>query len=126
MSTIEKGDAFRYLVASHLSAAGFSTTNEVRAAFKKADVRALWQRDDLDGPATYLIETKDYAGTLPLDECAAFASQYGELVRAGEAGIENFGVTRELRSRLLGESFRLSTRGKNGKNFGGIAKVRSF
>lgn len=85
MSTTQKGDAFRDLVASHLAAAGMHAAAEVLAGFKKADVRATWTRNDLDGPVTYLVEAKDYAGTLPVAECAEFAAQYGELIRQGHA-----------------------------------------
>lgn len=85
MSTSKKGDAFRDLVASHLAAAGMQAAAEVLVGFKKADVRASWTRNDLDGPVTYLVETKDYDGTLPLAECTEFAAEYGELVRRGEA-----------------------------------------
>lgn len=84
-SSTERGNDFRDVVVSHLAAAGFACQSEVRAGFKKADGAALWTRDTLDGPTRYLIETKDYGRTLGLDECTAFNTQYGELVRRGEA-----------------------------------------
>ena len=82
-STIDKGNAFRDLVAAMMEAAGFHPETEVRVDFKKVDVRAL--REDMDGPLTYLVEAKDHSGTLTMSECREFVADYGTLVRAGEA-----------------------------------------
>jgi hypothetical protein len=82
-TTIQKGNAFRDLVASMLEAAGFSAETETRAKFKKVDVR--WHREDLDGPLTYFVEAKDYADTLGLEQCRAFVVEYGTLVENREA-----------------------------------------
>jgi hypothetical protein len=60
-STIQKGNAFRNLVASMLQAASFAAETETRERFQKVDVR--WRREDLDGPLKYVVEAKDHAGT---------------------------------------------------------------
>jgi hypothetical protein len=78
MSTTEKGDAFRELVVSMLEAAGFVAEPETRTDFKKTDAR--WRREDLDGQVRYLVETKDYEGTLPKAECTEFVTEYGTLL----------------------------------------------
>jgi hypothetical protein len=69
-TTTEKGNAFRDLVVSMLEAAGFVAETEVRIAFKKVDTR--WRREEIDDPVRHLVEAKDYAGTLGLDECREF------------------------------------------------------
>jgi hypothetical protein len=79
-TTIERGNAFRDLVASMLAAAGFVAETEAREQFKKVDVR--WQREDLDGLLRYIVEAKDHAGTLGMSECREFANDYGTLVES--------------------------------------------
>lgn len=82
-STVQKGDSFRDLVASMLEGAGFAAETETREQFKKVDVR--WRREDIDGPLKYVVEAKDYSGTLNKDECVKFLTEYGALIDAGEA-----------------------------------------
>jgi hypothetical protein len=82
-TTIKKGNTFRDLVASMLEAAGFVAETETREHFKKVDVR--WRREDLDGPLKYVVEAKDHAGTLGMDECREFLQDYGTLVDCGDA-----------------------------------------
>jgi hypothetical protein len=80
-TTIEKGNAFRDLIASMLAAAAFAPETEAREQFKKVDIR--WRREDLDGPLRYVVEAKDHAGTLGMDECRDFVVDYGTLVENG-------------------------------------------
>lgn len=82
-TTIQKGNAFRDLVASLLESAGFSAETETREQFKKVDVR--WRREDLDGPLKYVVEAKDHVGTLGMDECREFLVDYGSLVDSRHA-----------------------------------------
>ncbi|WP_271669543.1 NACHT domain-containing protein [Bradyrhizobium sp. CCBAU 51627] len=82
-NTIEKGNAFRDLVASMLESASFIAETETRENFKKVDVR--WRREDLDGPLRYFVEAKDYEGTLGLAECREFVSDYGALIESNDA-----------------------------------------
>lgn len=84
-TALEKGDAFRDTVDLVLAAAGFRTNPEARVNFKKVDNIAIWSRDDLAGPVTFLFETKDYKGTLPKSECQEFVAEYGSLVRSRHA-----------------------------------------
>ncbi|MEO0962021.1 MAG: hypothetical protein AAFY01_06305, partial [Pseudomonadota bacterium] len=73
VSTTVKGNTFRSQVASLLEAAGFETTEEVRADYKKVDVGAIaLRRQSFDGPSTIFVETKDYSGTLSKSECISF------------------------------------------------------
>ncbi|QCO00048.1 NACHT domain-containing protein (plasmid) [Azospirillum argentinense] len=86
LSTTERGNAFRDHICRLLVAAGFDeVTAEVRVDFKKADAVSEWAQDTLDGRLSYLIETKEYAGALPLKECSDFVSQYGSLIEEGRA-----------------------------------------
>ncbi|MDC7812834.1 hypothetical protein [Sphingomonas koreensis] len=62
--SVARGNVFRDVVVSHLAAAGFACQSKVRAGFTKADGAALWTWETLDGPIRYLIEAKDYFGTL--------------------------------------------------------------
>jgi hypothetical protein len=78
---VEKGNAFRDLVASMLDAAGFVAEAETRERFKKVDIR--WRREDLDGPVRYVVEAK--SGTLGMNECREFLIDYGTLVECGHA-----------------------------------------
>src|SRR4029077_5791345 len=39
----------------------------------------------LNGPVKYLVEAKDYTGTLGMDECREFLGDYGTLVDSGYA-----------------------------------------
>src|SRR5947209_3331980 len=78
---VEKGNAFRDLVASMLDAAGFVAEAETRERFKKVDIR--WRREDLDGPVRYVVEAK--SGTLGMTECRDFLTDYGTLVECGDA-----------------------------------------
>lgn len=78
---LKRGNEFRDLVDRVLAAAGFRTSVESRVDFKKVDNIAIWTRDEIQGPARYAFEAKDFSGTLPKDECAEFASEYGILVR---------------------------------------------
>src|SRR5262249_14094351 len=78
-----KGNAFRDLVASMLDAAGFVAEPETRERFKRVDVR--WRREDLDGPIKYVVEARDRAGTVALDECREFLTEYGTLLECGDA-----------------------------------------
>jgi len=55
-SKVEKGNAFRDLVASMLDAAGFVAEAETRERFKKVDIR--WRREDIDGPVKYVVEVQ--------------------------------------------------------------------
>jgi hypothetical protein len=82
-TTVQRGNAFRDLVASMLEGASFVAETETRENFKKVDVR--WRREDLDGPLKYFVEAKDYEGTLGLAECREFVMDYGSLVESGEA-----------------------------------------
>ncbi|MHC6153116.1 restriction endonuclease [Bradyrhizobium elkanii] len=82
-SSIQKGNAFRDLVASMLESAGFVAETETREKFKKVDVR--WRREDLDGPLKYFVEAKDYEGTLGLTECREFVADYGGLIESADA-----------------------------------------
>jgi hypothetical protein len=82
-STLEKGDSFRDHVASMLEGAGFVAETETREQFKKVDVR--WRREDIDGQQRYLVEAKDYTGTLGKDQCTEFVAEYGTLVENGKA-----------------------------------------
>lgn len=82
-TTIEKGNAFRDLVASMLECAGFVAETETRERFKKVDVR--WRREDIDGLQKYFVEAKDHAGTLGKDECSKFVAEYGTLIDSGDA-----------------------------------------
>lgn len=82
-SSIQKGNAFRDLVASMLESAGFVAETETREKFKKVDVR--WRREDLDGPLKYFVEAKDYEGTLGLAECREFVADYGGLIESADA-----------------------------------------
>jgi hypothetical protein len=75
-SSISRGNAFRDTVASLLEAAGFIVETEVRENCKKIDVRC--RREDVDGPVRYA----DYTGTLTLNECRDFVTDYGSLVDA--------------------------------------------
>jgi hypothetical protein len=80
----KKGDRFRDEVGKLLRAAGFvSVETEQHVQFKHVDISAIWTRQTIDGPIKYAIEAKDYAGTLPLDQCSLFTSQYGQLVSRG-------------------------------------------
>jgi hypothetical protein len=82
-TTVAKGNAFRDLVASMLDAAGFVAEPETRERFKRVDVR--WRREDLDGPIKYVVEARDHAGTVALDECREFLMDYGTLLECGDA-----------------------------------------
>ena len=82
--TTSKGNAFRDLLAQVLAAAGFSATTETRIGYKHVDVAAVWTRDEMAGEQRYAFEAKDYAGTLPLGECSAFASDFVPLLAKGE------------------------------------------
>lgn len=84
-STTQRGNAFRDLVDELLSAAGFRTDPERLVSYKKVDNKAVWLRDEFEGAVAYLVEVKDYERDVPLDECTQFVSDYGELVRRGEA-----------------------------------------
>ncbi len=79
-STIEKGNSFRAVVDEILVAAGFLSQKEIRVNFKKVDVITLWLRDLIDGPTTFLIEAKDFEGTLPPSEVSDFITEYSPLV----------------------------------------------
>lgn len=83
-STTAKGNAFRDLLEQVLAAAGFSTRAEQRVGFKHADVAAVWTRDEIAGEQRYAFEAKDYAGTLPVAECAAFAAESLPLLSRGD------------------------------------------
>src|SRR5436305_3738322 len=76
-TAVQKGNAFRDLIASMLEAAGFAAETETRERFKKVDVR--WRREDLDGPVKYVVEARDHAVTVGLDECREFLIEYGTL-----------------------------------------------
>jgi NACHT domain len=80
----KKGDSFRDDVASLLKATGFTQVEtETLIEFKHVDISTVWNRNTLDGPIRYAIETKTYTNAVPLDECSLFCSQYGQLVRSG-------------------------------------------
>jgi hypothetical protein len=86
MSTSSQGNDFRDKVASLLRAAGFSDVKtETSLHYKNVDIFSVWKRQSLDGELSYVIETKNYTGLVPFDECSVFASQYGEIVRKGLA-----------------------------------------
>jgi hypothetical protein len=82
LNSIERGNAFRDVVASMLASAGFFPETETRESFKKVDVR--WQREDFDGLLKYVVEAKDHDGTLTKRECEEFLTEYGTLVRSGQ------------------------------------------
>lgn len=75
-STTAKGDAFRDTLERVLSAAGFQTVPETKLGHKNIDVSAVWTRDSLVGEQRFAFEAKDYAGTLPGEECSKFASDH--------------------------------------------------
>jgi hypothetical protein len=77
-SKVEKGNAFRDLVASMLDAAGFVAEAETRERFKKVDIR--WRREDIDGPVRYVVEAR--SGPLGMTECREFLTEYGRLSNA--------------------------------------------
>lgn len=81
-STIERGNAFRDLIASMLESAGFFAETEIRTEYKKADV--LWRREDIDGSTRYYIEAKDYSSALGLTQCREFVADYDHLVTLGK------------------------------------------
>ncbi len=83
-NSTEKGNAFRDVVAKVLQAAGFRAKTEVKINYKNVDIEGIWERDVFGDPARYAIETKDYAGNLPLGQCSQFANDYGPLVNSGD------------------------------------------
>lgn len=82
-STIEKGNAFRDLVASILAAANFEPTTETRNDFKKTD--CMWVVPEFDGPVRFIGEAKDHGKALTMAYCSEFVAQYGTLVEAKKA-----------------------------------------
>lgn len=62
-----------------LESAGFIAETETREDFKKVDVR--WRREDIDGQQKYVVDAKDYTGTLGKDECLEFVTEYGSTLR---------------------------------------------
>jgi hypothetical protein len=85
-STTDEGNSFRDQVCSLLAAAGFNEIKaEVRADFKKVDASSVWSSDSILGTLRFLIEAKNYTGTLSKDECSNFVTEYGALVDDGHA-----------------------------------------
>lgn len=84
MNSIEKGNAFRDLVAKLLRAAGFRANTEVKINYKNVDIEGIWERDMFGDPVRYAVEAKHYEGNLPLPQCTQFAADYGSLTLNGE------------------------------------------
>ena len=78
-STVGKGNSFRDTVGAMLAAAGFDPESEVRAEWKKADIR--WNRQDIDGPVRYFVEAKDYERNLTKPDCQEFVADYSPLIQ---------------------------------------------
>ena len=85
-STVAKGNEFRDLVCRLLVAAGFhAVTSEVRVGSKKVDATADWLYDSMGGLQRFIIEAKDFEGSLPRSECIAFIAEYGSKIENGLA-----------------------------------------
>jgi len=108
MSSTTRGNEFRDEVARLLKAAGFTNLEvESKIKFKRVDISTIWKRSSLDGPLRYAVETKSYTKSVPLSECSAFASQYGELVSKGVVDrawlISNGPISAEGRNLIRGK-----------------------
>ena len=85
-STVQIGNDFRDHVCQLLAAAGFhDITAETREGFKKADASTMWTQSTIVGQLRFLVEAKDYSGSLPKQECINFVTEYGTLIENGIA-----------------------------------------
>ena len=77
------GNEFRDSVASFMRAAGFDVVTEVQLSGKNVDIVA--SRKTLFGEETIVVETKFYAGVLPVDKVQEFCNAYSNIINNRDA-----------------------------------------